>query len=94
MAVSDYPSKVILVGYFIKEQEAGTAEERAELSQELFDKFDKHINAACAAAQPPLPNPSPEARALMAVMARHAKGGTNERRAGNAAAAYLIQRGW
>lgn len=94
MPVSDYPSKVMLVGYFIKEQEAGTVQEREEFSQELFDKFDRHIRSACAAAQPPLPDPSPEARALMAVMARHAKGGTNERRAGNAVEAYLIHRGW
>lgn len=37
MPASDYPSKVILVG-----QEAGTAEERDEFNQELFDKFDEH----------------------------------------------------
>jgi hypothetical protein len=94
MPDSDDPSKVILVGYFIKEQEAGSVEERDELSQELFDKFDKHIRTACAAAEPPLRDPSPEARALMALMARHAKGGTNKRRAGNAVEAYLIHRGW
>ena len=94
MPASDYPSKVILVGYFIQEKEAGTTEERDEFNQEIFDKFDKHIKAACAAAQPPLVDPSPEARALMAVMALHARGGTNERRAGNAVEAYLIHRGW
>jgi hypothetical protein len=94
MPASDYPSKVILVGYFIQEQEAGTTEERDEFNQELFDKFDKHIKASCAAADPPLEDPSPEARALMAVMALHARGGTNERRAGNAVEAYLIHRGW
>jgi len=94
MAVSDYPSKVVLLAYFIKEQEAGTVDERDKFGQELFDKFDEHIRAACTAAQPPLPEPSPEARALMAVMARHARGGTNERRAGNAVEAYLIHRGW
>jgi hypothetical protein len=94
MPASDYPSKVILVGYFIQEKEAGTAEEREEFNQELFDKFDGHIKAACAAAQPPLQDPSPEARALMAVMARHARGGTNKARAGNAVEAYLIHRGW
>ena len=94
MPASDYPSKVILVGYFIQEKEAGTTEERDEFNQEIFDKFDKHIKTACAAAQPPLVDPSPEARALMAVMALHARGGTNERRAGNAVEAYLIHRGW
>jgi hypothetical protein len=94
MPVSDYPSKVILVGYFVREQEAGTAEDRDQLNQELFDRFDQHIRAACSAAQPPLDDPSAEARALMAVMARHAKGGTNQRRAANAVEAYLIHRGW
>ena len=94
MPASDYPSKIVLVGYFIQEQKAGTAEERDEFGQELFDKFDKHIRKACADAQPPLEDPSPEARAIMAVMAPHAKGGTNERRAGNAVEAYLTHRGW
>lgn len=94
MPISDYPSKVILVGFFIQEQEAGTAEERDEFNQELFDKFDKHIKAACAAAQPPLEDPSPEARALMAVMAQHGPGGTSERRAKRAVEAYLVHRGW
>ena len=94
MPVSDYPSKVVLVGYFVQEQEAGSVEERDEFNQKLFDKFDKHIRTACAAAEPPLIDPSAEARALMALMAQHAKGGTNERRAGNSVKAYLIHRGW
>ena len=94
MPASDYPSKVILVGYFIQEKEAGTAEERDDFNQELFDKFDLHIRAACAAAEPPLEDPSPEARALMAVMAQHARGGTNKARAGHAVEGYLIHRGW
>ena len=94
MPASDYPAKVVLVGYFIQEQEAGSADEREEFSQDLFDKFDAHIKAACAAAEPPLEDPSAEARALMAVMALHARGGTSQRRAGNAVEAYLIHRGW
>ena len=94
MPVSDYPSKVILVGYFFQEQEAGTSEQRDRFNQKLFDKYDAHIRAACAAAQPPLVDPSAEARALMAVMALRARGGTNERQAGNAVQAYLIHRGW
>jgi hypothetical protein len=94
MPATDYPSKVILVGYFIQEKEAGTAEERDEFNQELFDTFDKHIKKACADAEPPLEDPSPEARALMAVMAQHARGGTAKTQAGNAVQAYLIHRGW
>ena len=35
MPISDYPSKVILVGYFIQEQEAGSVEERADFSRLL-----------------------------------------------------------
>lgn len=94
MAVTDYPSKLVLVGFFIQEQEAGTTEERDAFSQEIFDKFDAHIVAACKAAEPPLPDPSAEARALMALMALHAPGSTNKRRAQNAVEGYLIHRGW
>src|SRR5262245_56089848 len=94
MATSDYPSKLVLVGYFIQKQEAETVDERDEFSQELFDRYDAHILAACAAAQPPLVDPSPEARALMALMAEHAEGSTSKRRAQNAVEAYLIHRGW
>ena len=127
MPVTDYPSKIVLAGYFIQEQEAGTVEHlelvatddplqhrqarrlpdgedverlrgrgphRAEFSQEIFDRYNDHLIAACAAAQPPLPEPSAEARALMAIMAEHAKGGTPKRRAGDAVEAYLIHRGW
>ena len=94
MPVTDYPSKIVLAGYFIQEQEAGTVEERDEFSQEIFDRYNDHIIAACAAAEPPLSDPSAEARALMAIMAEHAKGGTPKRRAGDAVEAYLIHRGW
>jgi hypothetical protein len=94
MAVSDYPSKLVLVGFFVQEQEAGSTEDRDAFSQEIFDRYDHHIVAACRAAEPPLPDPSAEARALMAIMAEHAKGGTPKRRAENAVEAYLIHRGW
>ena len=35
---SDYPGRTILVGYFVENQEAGTAAERQQFSDELFDK--------------------------------------------------------
>ena len=92
MADSDYPSKIVLVGFFIQEQEAGTTEERAQFSQEIFDDYDDHIVEACAAATPPL-DPSAEARALMAIMALHAPG-NKKKQAQNAVAAYLVHRGW
>ena len=94
MAVSDYPSKLVLVGFFIQEQKAGSTEQRERFGQEIFDRYDHHILAACAAATPPLDDPSPEARALMAVMATKAKGGTRKKQAENAVEAYLIHRGW
>ena len=94
MPVSDYPSKLVLVGFFIQEQKAGEAADRDEFSQEIFDRYDQDIVAACNAAEPPLTDPSAEARALMAIMAEHAKGSTAKRRAQNAVEAYLIHRGW
>lgn len=94
MPVTDYPSKIVLIGYFMQEQEAGTVAEREEFSQEIFYRYNTHILTACAGAEPPLPDPSAEARALMAIMAERAEGGTAKRRAGNAVEAYLIHRGW
>ena len=91
MADSDYPSKLMLVAFFVKEQGAGTNEQRAEFSQELFDDYDAHIVELCAAATPPI-EPSAEARALMAIMALHAPG-NKKKQAQNAVKAYLIHRG-
>jgi hypothetical protein len=91
MADSDYPKKLILVAYFIQEQEAGTPDERDEFSQELFDAYDAHIVDLCAETTPPI-DPSPEARALMAIMALHAEG-NKKKQAQNAVKAYFIYRG-
>jgi hypothetical protein len=62
------------IGFFVQEQKAGDTADREEFSQEIFDRYDADIVAACNAAEPPLPDPSAEARALMAIMAEHAKG--------------------
>lgn len=91
MAASDYPSKLILLAFFVQEQEAGTREERDEFSQELFDAYDAHIVELCAAVMPPI-EPSAEARALMAIMALHAAG-NRKKQAQKALEAYLIHRG-
>lgn len=91
MADTDYPSKLILVAFFVQEQQAGTREERDALSQELFDRYDAHITTMCAAAVPPI-DPSAEARALMAIMANHAPG-NKKKQAQNAVEAYLVHRG-
>src|SRR5687768_806116 len=40
---SDYPSKFIILGYFIDKQESGTGEDRREWSDDLFDRYDEHI---------------------------------------------------
>lgn len=94
MPVSDYPSRIVLMGFFIQEQEAGSAAERETFGQEIFDRYNNHILAACAAATPPLDDPSPEARAIIAVMATKAKGGARKKQAEHAVEAYLIHRGW
>lgn len=91
MATTDYPSKLILVAFFVQEQKAGTREERDELSQELFDAYDAQIVKLCSEATPPI-DPSAEARAIMAIMAAHAKGNT-KKQSQSAVEAYLIHRG-
>lgn len=83
----------MLVGFFFENQSAGTAAERAAFSQEIFDKFNASIVAACAAATPPL-NPSPRVRAAIAVMAQNAPGGNNGVKARRGVEAYLTFRGF
>lgn len=89
---SDYPAKIILIGHYSQEQEAGTAQERAEWSDELYDRFDHHIVSACTEAG--YSDPSDEARAIMAVMASMAPGTKPKDRARAAVRAYLEYRGW
>ena len=83
----------MLVGFFVENQDAGTAQQRDQFSQELFDKFNDAIIAACAAAQPPL-DPSPRIRAAIAVMAQNAPGSNNGVKARRAVQAYLVFRGF
>jgi hypothetical protein len=92
MPASDYPSKIALLGYFIENQQAGTADERDDWGQDLYDQYDAHIVQACAAATPPL-DASAEARAIMAVMAAHAAG-NRKQQAQRAVGGYLAYRGW
>ena len=89
---SDYPGRIILVGYFVENQEAGTPDERKQFSNELFDAFDAHIVNACAAAVPPI-DPSPRIRGSIAVMAQNANGANNKIKAGRAVKAYFEFRG-
>jgi hypothetical protein len=93
MALSDYPGRTVLVGFFFENQEAGTSAQRQQFSQEIFDKFDAPIVAACAAATPPL-DPSARVRAAIAVMAQNAPGSNNGAKARRAVQAYLIFRGF
>jgi hypothetical protein len=87
---SDYPSKFIILGYFIDNQDAGTGEERATWANDLFDRFDKHIVEACKGT--PVEDPSDEARAIMAIMALNAPGSQAPKKAKNAVAAYVAYR--
>ena len=67
--------------------------QRDQFSQELFDKFNDHIVAACSQATPPV-DPSPRVRASLAVMAQNAPGGSNATKARRAVQAYLTFRGF
>jgi hypothetical protein len=87
---SDYPSKFVILGYFIEKQEPGTGEERAEWSDDLFDRFDDHIIEACKGTA--VEDPSDEARAIMAIMALKAPGKQSPTKARNAVAAYVAYR--
>jgi hypothetical protein len=89
---SDYPGRTVLVGYFIENQEAGTAAKRQQFSNDLFEAFDAHIVKACASATPQI-DPTPRIRASIALMAQHAKGSNNKIKSGRAVAAYLEFRG-
>jgi hypothetical protein len=89
---SDYPGRTVLLGYFIENQDAGTAAKRQQFSDDLFDSFDAHIVKACAAVSPPI-DPSPRIRATIAVMAQNAKGANDKIRSVRAVQAYLTFRG-
>ncbi len=89
---SDYPGRTVLVGYFVENQEAGTAAERGQFSEDLFDAFNAHIEKACAAATPPI-DPTARIRASIALMAQHATGATEKIKAGRAVQAYIQFRG-
>lgn len=92
MAVSDYPGRTMLLGFYFENQDAGTKAQREQFSQELFDDFDAPIVAACAAVTPPL-DPSARVRATIAVIARNAPGGNKGVKARRAVQAYLTFRG-
>ena len=90
---SDYPGRTVLIGYFVENQEAGTAADREQFSNDIFDSFDAHIIEACAEADPPL-DPSPRIRAAIAVMAQNAPGSNKRIKARRALQAYLTFRGF
>ena len=87
---SDYPSRLVILGYFIDKQDAGTGDKRAKWSDDLFDRFDEHIVDACQGT--PAQDPSEEARAIMAIMALNAPGKQAPTKAKNAVAAYVAYR--
>ena len=89
---SDYPGRTVLVAFFVQNQRAGTAADRLQFSNDLFDAFDAHIVDACGEAQPPI-DPTPRIRASIAVMAQHAVGSNRRIKARRAVQAYLEFRG-
>ena len=89
---SDYPGKIIILGYFIDKQDAGDTAKRAKWSEDLFERFNTHIVAACEKGD--LVDPSDEARAIIAVMAENAPGANPKTKSGHAVAAYLAYRGF
>jgi hypothetical protein len=89
---SDYPSKIVLIGFFVQNKTAGTKDDRDRFSEDLFTRFNGHIVAACTAAG--LPDVSDEARAIMAVMALNAPGAAAGTKAGRAVEGYLTHRGF
>jgi hypothetical protein len=85
MAVSNYPGRTVLVGFFVRNQKAGTKDERDQFSQSLSDAFDATIVAECNKAGI---DPSARVRASIAVMANNAPGGNSPAKARRAVAAY------
>jgi hypothetical protein len=85
-----YESKFVLIGYFRQNQEAGTAEERDQFSQDVFDRFDHHITAAAQQAGLVL---SDESRSIIAMLATMAPGTAPKTKAGQAVRAYVEYRG-
>ena len=87
---SDYLAKFVVIGFYSENQEVGTAAERQEWSDDVFERYNAHIVDACQQAGLEV---SEESRSIMAVMATMAPGGTNKSRAGRAVTAYLEYRG-
>jgi len=85
MAVSDYPGRTVLVGFFVLNQEAGTKTQRDQFSQSLFNSFDATIVTECNKAGL---DASPRVRASIAVMANNAPGGNSAAKARRAVEAY------
>ncbi len=91
MAVSDYPLDLILIGYFVQEQDAGTSTKRAAFGQSLYDLYDDTIVASGSAVNPPV-SLDARTRATIALMAAHAPGHPQQQ-AQSAVAAYVTFRG-
>ena len=91
MPVSDYSPPIVLLGYYIQKHEAGSPAEREKWSQELYDRYNAGVVAACAPVTPVL-DPTPEQRSIMAIIALHAPGNSEEQ-AKKAVAVWVEYRG-
>jgi hypothetical protein len=88
---SDYPRRIVLLGYFAETQRAGTAAERQAWSDALYARYNHHIVRAAKKAG--LEDPSAEARGIMALMALFAPGASPQSKSARAVQAYLEYRG-
>ncbi len=64
---SDYTPELILIGYYIQNQDPGTTAKRLQFSQDLFDMFDDEVGTAAAPVAPPIAL-TPQLRASLAMM--------------------------
>lgn len=87
---SPYLAKIVLIGYFRENQEAGTGEERDEWAEDVFNRYDQHILQAAAQAGLEL---SDESRSIIAVLATMAPGTAPRTKAAAAVKTYLEYRG-
>ena len=85
-----YEAKFVLIGFFSQNQKAGTWQEREQVSEAVFNRFDAHIGDLAQQAGLTL---SDESRSIIAIMATMAPGGSPKTKAGYAVKAYVEYRG-
>jgi hypothetical protein len=90
--MSDYPDALIVIGYFVQNQDVGTSATRRQFSNDLFGLYNARIIQFSNGVQPPL-DLSPSMRATIALMAANSEGGDPDEQAQEAVAQYVSFRG-